>query len=55
MLNLSHFHVNGIVQTKQGQLVGVTHARTTHMVGVRDVKDSTRRPLAIPLLVARPL
>lgn len=35
MLNLSHFHVNGTVQTKQGRLVGVTHTRTTHMVGVR--------------------
>lgn len=35
MLNLSHFHVNGTAQTKQGRLVGVTHTRTTHMVGVR--------------------
>lgn len=54
MLNLSHFHVNATEQTKQGRLVGVTHSRTTHMVGVKG-KVSTRRPLAISLLVARPL
>ena len=36
MLNLSHFHVNGTVQTKHCGPVSSVLQQTTHMVHVKD-------------------